>query len=304
MPSAFISYVKEDAEAVNRIATVLREFEINVWLDKTSLKPGLRWQDQIRHGISEGDFFIACFSEAYVNRSKTYMNEELTLAIEELRQRPTDRAWFIPVKLNACEIPDRSIGAGETLRSIQWVDMTADWTAGMEKILSVIVPGSERIPRLIAQLDHESARRRIEAIEALGRLGPLAERAVPRLLTMIDSESKSPLGYSVLASIHDVLPLIASPENCPASRSTVSPTKATARIKDHFTRSGMVISRATSAQKKRLPRNKKSATSTASSDTTKVNLSSPPVPKQATPKPTNVASPRSLSTTKPKGDPA
>jgi hypothetical protein len=208
MPSAFISYVKEDAEAVNRIATVLREFEVNVWLDKHSLKPGLRWQDQIRQGISGGDFFIACFSKAYVSRSETYMNEELTVATERLRKRARNRAWFIPVKLTACEIPDWDIGAGETLQSIQWVDIGADWTAGMESILSVIVPGSERIPRLLAQLDHESARRRVEAIEALGRIGPLARVAVPTLVRRIDTEESSPVGLCPLAAMHECLELL------------------------------------------------------------------------------------------------
>ena len=85
MPTVFVSYVKEDSTVVSRIADVLRVFEVEVWLDKDSLKPGLRWQDQIRKGISEGDFFLACFSEAYVKRESTYMNEELTLAIEGLR---------------------------------------------------------------------------------------------------------------------------------------------------------------------------------------------------------------------------
>ena len=201
----FLSYVREDSSTIEGIATVLRDFEVNVWMDKTALKPGLRWQGQIRHGISKGDFFIAFFSDAYVNRSKTYMNEELTLAIEELRQRPADRAWFIPVKLNACDIPDRNIGAGETLRSIEWVDLYTDWTAGMEKILSVIVPGSERIPALIQQLGHDSARRRTEAIEALGRLGPLARKAAPTLIARVESESKSVLGLSPLVAIKEAL---------------------------------------------------------------------------------------------------
>jgi hypothetical protein len=36
MPSVFVSYVNEDFEAVSRIATVLREHEVTVWLDKDS----------------------------------------------------------------------------------------------------------------------------------------------------------------------------------------------------------------------------------------------------------------------------
>jgi hypothetical protein len=206
MPSAFVSYVREDLEPVDRIATVLREFDVTVWMDKAALNPGLRWQDQIRNGIAKGDFFLACFSDAYVNRKKTYMNEELTLAIDELRQRPTDRAWFIPLKLNACEIPDRSIGGGETLRSIQWIDLSsANWNTGIEQLLSVLVPGSQTIPKLMVQLDHASARRRVEAIEALGRIGPLAIKAVPKLIAIARDEMGSPLGYSPLAAIKGAL---------------------------------------------------------------------------------------------------
>jgi hypothetical protein len=49
---------------------------------------------------------IACFSTAYAERDRTYMNEELTLAIDELRARPTSRAWFLPARLDECQIPD------------------------------------------------------------------------------------------------------------------------------------------------------------------------------------------------------
>ncbi|HSE18758.1 MAG TPA: toll/interleukin-1 receptor domain-containing protein [Pyrinomonadaceae bacterium] len=103
------SYVRENSDAVGRLTQALRAHGIEVWLDKTQIKPGSRWADAIREGISQGDFYIACFSVEYLRRSRTYMNEELTLAIEELRQRPTDRAWFIPVLLSNVEIPARNI---------------------------------------------------------------------------------------------------------------------------------------------------------------------------------------------------
>ena len=66
----------------------------------------------IRKAIREGAFFIACFSKEYHERDRTFMNEELTVAIEELRQRSDDHIWFIPVQLNECEIPNLDIGKG------------------------------------------------------------------------------------------------------------------------------------------------------------------------------------------------
>ena len=142
-PRVFVLYVREDQDVVDRLANELTAYGIKVWLDKTELKPGYRWKDAIREAISEGDFFVACFSDAYQKRSKSYMNEELTLAIEELRKRPTDRTWFIPVLLSESEVPARNIGAGETLRDIQWVDLHQNWEQGVIKIATAIDPDAE-----------------------------------------------------------------------------------------------------------------------------------------------------------------
>ena len=68
------------------------------------------------------------------------MNEELILAIEELRQSSAGRVWFIPIKLNECEIPDRDIGSGETLNDFQHVSLYEDWNGGIQRILEVIQP--------------------------------------------------------------------------------------------------------------------------------------------------------------------
>lgn len=144
MAHIFISYVNEDYDKVFKLKTALEQAGIGIWVDRASLKPGRRWKDDIREAINHGEFFIACFSQAYNARSKTYMNEELTLAIEELRQRPTDRAWFIPVLLSRCEVPDRSIGAGETLRSIHWVPLYEKWDEGIRQIIKTVLPSGER----------------------------------------------------------------------------------------------------------------------------------------------------------------
>ena len=142
MNKAFISYVRENIEMVDRLCQELKSHGIEVWLDRNDIDPGLRWKQEIRRAIQDGAFFIACFSQEYNERDKTYMNEELTIAIEELRQRPTDQSWFIPVKLNKCEIPDHDIGAGETLREIEYVKLYEDWDSSIQRILKVIQPAS------------------------------------------------------------------------------------------------------------------------------------------------------------------
>jgi|CXWL01.1.fsa_nt_gi HEAT repeat protein len=191
MARVFISYVKDNFIEVQKLVEILKIYDIDVWLDRDRIRPGDRWENVVRRGISEGDFFIACFSSEYLSRSRTYMNVELTLAIEELRLRPTDRAWFIPVLLSNCDIPDRDIGGGSTLRSIHWVNLFENWDNGIQSILSVIQPESPKLFELIRQLKDVSARARIKASDDLGKLGMLAEKAVPYLLEALNDENET-----------------------------------------------------------------------------------------------------------------
>jgi hypothetical protein len=66
------------------------------------------------------------------------MSEELKIAIEELHRRPVDKVWFIPVKLNECEIPNIDIRGDETLRTLQYVDLHEDWETGIQRLLNAI----------------------------------------------------------------------------------------------------------------------------------------------------------------------
>lgn len=191
MSHVFLSYVREDSESVRALGNVLQEYDVEVWLDRDNLKPGYRWANAIQEAIRDGAFFVPCFSKAYLNRTKTYMNEELTVAIEELRQRAVNRAWFIPVVLDDCEIPDRSIGAGETLRSLHWITLQSNWHTGVSRILAVIRPDSAKVYELIGALRHDSARSRIKAADALGSLGPLAAQAVLPLVDLLTDENST-----------------------------------------------------------------------------------------------------------------
>ncbi|HVX41972.1 MAG TPA: toll/interleukin-1 receptor domain-containing protein [Gemmatimonadaceae bacterium] len=140
MPRVFLSYVSEDAEHAARLDAALSQRGIEVWRDKTKLRPGQRWQSEIRRGIQEGDFFIACFSTKYSARSISYMNEELALAVDQLRLRPLGKEWFIPVRLDNCSIPAIPIGFGETLGNLEYVDLWADFNAGVDRLMRTLAP--------------------------------------------------------------------------------------------------------------------------------------------------------------------
>lgn len=137
MSEVFISYVREDKGVVDKLSNSLALNGISVWLDREKLFPGIRWKAAIAQAIRSGTFFLSIHSKARAERNVSYVNEELTVAIEEIRKRPMSRTWLIPVKLDDTDIEPRSIGGGETILDLQYCDLS-DWKPGIIALLRVL----------------------------------------------------------------------------------------------------------------------------------------------------------------------
>ncbi len=173
----FVSYVQENREVVALLVQELKSRGINPWWDRDSLLPGQFWPDEIRRAIRERQFFLACFSNEYLQRDRTFMNEELTIAIEEIRLRG-DATWFIPVVLSG-DVPDRAIGGGRTLQDIQFVNLAPDhWTEGIEMLCRAmgVVPALSE-----SSIPADVARQRTEVditnVSVLHRLSGVGQQA-------------------------------------------------------------------------------------------------------------------------------
>ncbi len=122
---------------IKRLVTELRNRGADVWFDREALPPGVVWREEIRQAISRHEFFIACFSKEQNVRPRTYMNEELELAIQEIRLRGS-APWFIPIRLSG-DIPDTRVGATRSLRDIQYVDLNdTNWAVAIDAIARAI----------------------------------------------------------------------------------------------------------------------------------------------------------------------
>ena len=120
----FISYVRENSAEVDRLQRKLEAAGVQVWRDTVDSWPGQNWRTKIRHAIVDDALvFLACFSTKSVARQKSYQNEEIALAIGELRRRKPDESWLIPVRFDDCEIPEWNIRPDESLGSIQRADL-------------------------------------------------------------------------------------------------------------------------------------------------------------------------------------
>jgi hypothetical protein len=120
----FVSYVREDSLRVDNLRDLLAAAELPVWLDIASLWPGDSWRAKIRAAIRDDALvFLACFSQHSVSRTSSYQNDELILAIEEMRLRPPGQSWLIPVRFDDCKLPEREIGGGLVLTDLHRADL-------------------------------------------------------------------------------------------------------------------------------------------------------------------------------------
>src|ERR1700758_1314875 len=82
------------------------------------------------------DVFLACLSKTSVQK-QGYIQKEFRLALDAYSERPPDKIFLIPVKLNECEIPRLQIPEiGINLADFQWLDLWRD--DGFDRLVKAI----------------------------------------------------------------------------------------------------------------------------------------------------------------------
>ncbi len=185
MQFVFLSYASRNQLQIDKIVDELQAKGICCLLDRPGALPGQNWKRVLRTALRRGVHFLACFSNDVDCSSEDGMHEELDFAIDELCRHPLNRAWFIPIRLSDCTIPNRSIGKGETLRSLEWIALSDDWLAGIAQIASIVqrTPASSTSPIDASfSLDYAMALKRLDDARLAHRIhGIVALEQVARL---------------------------------------------------------------------------------------------------------------------------
>lgn len=114
LPKVFLCYAGSDREQVEGIYERLSKDGFSPWMDKKSLLPGQDWRLEIKRSIEAADFFVACISQHFQDR--TYGHKEIKLALEVLDMMPEGTIFLIPLRLDDCQVDDR-------LSSRHWVNL-------------------------------------------------------------------------------------------------------------------------------------------------------------------------------------
>jgi len=160
----FLSYARKDVGLVNDLYDRLKQAGFSPWQDSKDILPGELWKDALIRAIREAPFFLACLSNNSVNK-RGMIQEEIKEALQMWRQKLDDDIYFIPVRLEECQVP-------EVLAKFQWVDLFDE--GGFNKLLRALRQGLDQLG-LIAPLKLRSE-----------PIGDLSEEAVMGMLKRLD----------------------------------------------------------------------------------------------------------------------
>lgn len=119
--AVFISYSSDDVDAAQRIANALREAGIEVWFDRSELRGGDAWDQNIRRQIKECALFLPVISQTTERRPEGYFRLEWRLADNRTHHMGRTKSFLVPVCIDPtvnqsfADVPDSFLAVHWTL---------------------------------------------------------------------------------------------------------------------------------------------------------------------------------------------
>ncbi len=131
----FLSYASEDRQTVRAFYERLARAGFSPWMDSENILPGERWEDSIQRAIESADFVMSFISKLSTQK-RGYVQKELKTILRLCEEQLPDDIYFIPVKIDNCEIP-------ATLKQYQWL-MFGQNNDGWNRLFEALVEGFRR----------------------------------------------------------------------------------------------------------------------------------------------------------------
>jgi len=114
----FLSYAHEDEALVRKVQLRLQRNGFEVWMDKTDIQPGERWEGVIRQAVHDADCFVLCVTRCSVSKDG-FFERELKEALEIWKSNLDTDYRIVPALLENVQLP-------KELNQFQGVDLTTD----------------------------------------------------------------------------------------------------------------------------------------------------------------------------------
>lgn len=128
-PMVFLAYAQEDRAKVKKLYRRLEKAGLDPWMDCQRLLPGQNWPRAIEQTIEIADFFLGCFSQNSTAK-RGHFQSELAFALEAATRFPQDDFFFVPVRLDECELPWRIVS------TTHYIDLFPSWNRGARKLIA------------------------------------------------------------------------------------------------------------------------------------------------------------------------
>jgi hypothetical protein len=98
-PKVFLSYSRPDREFVGKVYEELRKARLDPWMDQ-ALEGGEVWSREIEERVRDSDYFLVFQSQGLANRTFSYVNTEVRIALERQRQVRQGFRYIIPLQID------------------------------------------------------------------------------------------------------------------------------------------------------------------------------------------------------------
>lgn len=102
----FLCHAEEDKPAVRPLYQRLLADGVDPWFDEESLEGGEHWQEEIARAVRSTDAVIICLSTSATSQA-SHFNKQVKRALDMADEQPEGSIFIIPLKLDACSLPDR-----------------------------------------------------------------------------------------------------------------------------------------------------------------------------------------------------
>jgi hypothetical protein len=136
----FLAYAQEDRDKVKRLYEGLRAAGFEPWMDTENLLPGQNWPRAIERAIETSDYVVGCFSSRSTVK-RGHFQSELFYALGVATRVPVDQAFFVPVRLDECELP------AQIVKRVHYVNLYPDWQRGVDILTHALYAHEKRKKR-------------------------------------------------------------------------------------------------------------------------------------------------------------